>query len=569
MAASGAQRLNGDLLRVIPADARVVVEFGCGAGLLGEGYKRLNPHALYVGVEDNPDAAQAAVRRLDHVVTADPGRVEAGELQAEAGEIDCLVYNNVLEQWPDPWAVLRRHASWLRQDAVVAAALWNVQHWSVLTQLLRGQWPYQAEGLLDRNNLRYFTLDSARDLFARAGLNVFDMKVATFPGTDFQQLQQLLAPVLKAMNVDAEQFALRSSAVQFIVRGCRAPSVVPAGSRRLRIHTMMMAPLACDRIRVLEPDQFTNTIPGVVATSTVRNAQLSPPTPDEDRVFVIQRANMRWPTDLGMLKELLQRNYLIVAEMDDDPDRWPEHKANRYVTFAGCHCVQTSTEPLAAFLRELNPHVGVFANQIAVLPPPRAYSDAGPLRLFFGAINREGDWAPLMPALNRVLKDYQERVWVHVIHDQQFFNALTSPFKSFEQFCVYERYLEILHDCDVAILPLEPTRFNSMKSDLKFLECGAHGVAALASPTVYEATVKDAETGLIFLSERDFEEKLRTLLDSPTQRRGLAGKAYAWVKANRLLSRHYRERSAWYRQMLASLPQLQADLRKRVPELFA
>jgi SAM-dependent methyltransferase len=565
MAAVSSQRLNLDLLRVIPADARAVVEVGCGTGLMGEAYKRINPHGTYVGVEPDPDAANVAATRLDHVVAGDADKVGVEQLPVEAGEIDCLIYNNVLERLADPWDVLRRQSAWLRPDAVVAAGLWNVQHWSALLQLLRGQWPYQAEGLLDRNNLRFFTLDSAQELFTRAGVNPFDVRVTQLAGNDFQQFQQLLAPLLKAMSVDAEQFALRSSAVQYVVRGWRAPPI----ARRLRVHTMMMAPLACDRVRVLEPDQFTNTIPGVTATSTVRTAQLPPPTPNEDRVFVIQRANMRFPTDLGMFRQLLDRNYLIVAEMDDDPDRWPEHAANNYITFRGCHCVQTSTEPLAGFLREVNPHVGIFPNHVASLPPPRVYQNADPLRLFFGAINREGDWAPLMPAINRVLKERQQRVWVHVIHDQQFFNALTTPFKSFDPFCAYERYLEILHDCEVALLPLEPTRFNSMKSDLKFVECSAHGVAVLASPTVYDASVKDGETGLIYRGVEDFEAKLRSLLEDRALRRGLAAKAYEWVKAGRLLSQHYRARADWYRRMVAQLPQLTADLRQRVPELFA
>ena len=157
---------------------------------------------------------------------------------------------------------------------------------------------------------------------------------------------------------------------------------------------------------------------------------------------------------------------------------------------------------------------------------------------------------------------------MNVIYDQQFFNALTTPFKSFEQFCAYERYLEILHDCEIALLPLEPTRFNSMKSDLKFLECGAHGVAVLASPTVYEQSVQDGATGLIYRDVADFETKLRALLDEQTLRRRLAAKAYDWVKANRLLSQHYRKRAEWYGRMCAALPQLTADLRQRVPELF-
>ena len=145
---------------------------------------------------------------------------------------------------------------------------------------------------------------------------------------------------------------------------------------------------------------------------------------------------------------------------------------------------------------------------------------------------------------------------------------LATPFKSFEPFCNYDRYQEILHGCDIALLPLEPTRFNEMKSDLKFLECAAHGVAVLASPTVYAQTIQEGETGLIYRDPVDFEEKLRGLLEDDKLRRGLTLKAYDWVKANRMLSQHYRERAQWYRAMHKALPQLQADLRERVPELF-
>src|SRR4051812_13136403 len=99
-AATGSQRLNVDLLRVIPADARVVVELGCGTGLLAEAYKRITPHGLYVGVEPDPDAANQAATRVDHVVAADPEKVQVKDLQVEAGDIDCLVYSNVLERCP-------------------------------------------------------------------------------------------------------------------------------------------------------------------------------------------------------------------------------------------------------------------------------------------------------------------------------------------------------------------------------------------------------------------------------------------------------------------------------------
>jgi spore maturation protein CgeB len=135
--------------------------------------------------------------------------------------------------------------------------------------------------------------------------------------------------------------------------------------------------------------------------------------------------------------------------------------------------------------------------------------------------------------------------------------------------CPYDRYLEILRGCDIALLPLRQNRFNSFKSDLKFLECAAHGVAVLASPTVYEASIQQGKTGLIYHSPQEFETQLRKLIANAQHRWQIATNAYNWVKDNRLLSQHYRQRYNWYREMRSQLPRLNRELRERVPELFA
>ncbi|MDB5350644.1 MAG: putative glycosyl transferase [Planctomycetota bacterium] len=557
-------RVNPDLLRLIPPDARVVLEIGCGAAAMADQYRRVNPGVQYVGVEMNAEAADLAKERLDRVIVGDVASLDIPALGLTEGSVDVLVFGDVLEHMLDPWAVLKRLTPLLREGGQAVACIPNIQHWSVLVDLLQGRWDYQDEGLLDRTHLRFFAAESLRPMFAGAGLTVFDVQPRFWPTDQYEKFQQVMAPVVQMMGLDPVQFSMRTQALQYIVRAVRA-SEPP---EKLAIQTLIAEPLVCARVRVLEPDRFLGTIPGVRTIAATDANMLGQALADEAKVFVRQRNIIIADAHLAGQAALARLGYLIVAEFDDDPGHFKDIEANRFLTFSACHCVQTSTDVLAEALRPYNPHVKVFANQMAALPPPRPERPPGPITLFFGALNREPDWAPILPALNRILAERGDSIRVRVVYDWAFYDAIETEFKDYEKFCAYDHYTEILRSADIALLPLNPTRFNACKSDLKYIECAAHGTIALASPTVYGATLHDGETGLLFESPAEFEAKLNRLIDDHSMRRLLAENAYRYVARNRLLSQHFHERYDWYRAMLDHLPELNRELRKRVPEMF-
>ncbi|MGL5058614.1 MAG: glycosyltransferase family protein, partial [Microcoleus sp.] len=505
------------------------------------------------------EKAKIAVDRLNWVAIADIETTDIASFDIAPKTADCLVFGNLLPYLNNPWRAIEKYSELLNSHGQILATIPNVQHWRRIVNLLRGQWENPEEKMQ-----HWFTLESIKSLFDRAQLQVYELQGKGHHTEHFARFQQLLHPMVKALELETINFATETGAEYYVVRATKSPEPPP----RLLIQTIIMAPTGCDRVRVLEPDKFSATIPGVRAASAVKSAELIPPLPGEEKVFIWQRTIMHYPTYIPKLKELLQQDYLIVAEIDDNPVRRREYADNNYLSYRGCHCVQTSTEPLAKVLRQYNPNVAVFANQLAYLPPPRTYSEDA-VTVFFGALNREKDWQPVMDSLNRIIAAHSHRVKFKVIHDRLFFESLETQHKEFEPFCSYERYQEIMYGCDIALLPLIPNQINEMKSDLKFIECAARGVTVLASPTVYEQSIVEGKTGLIYRSIKEFETKLKLLIFETQTRRQIAANAYEWVRENRLLCLHYKQRRNWYLQMRDELPRLNAELRERLPELFS
>lgn len=194
-----------------------VLEVGCAGGHLGQALKAAGA-GRYVGVEVVASAADAARTRLDEVIC---GSIETLELPFPEGEFDCLIGGDVFEHLVDPWAALTRCVRFVKRGGHVIASIPNVNHASIIAQLLQGKWTYADEGILDRTHLRFFTLETMLALFGQAGLAVESAVSCTLATPAYEALVADLDALRRKYDMGTDRFATEAVAFQWIVTGVR------------------------------------------------------------------------------------------------------------------------------------------------------------------------------------------------------------------------------------------------------------------------------------------------------------------------------------------------------------
>lgn len=543
-----------DLLQRIPLSARTVLDVGCGDGTLLSAYRPLNPKARLLGIDLDPDTASRAAAHLDEVAVAD---AETAALPFEVPDgIDCIIYDGILEHLRDPLALIRRHASVLSPHGIMLICVPNAEYWRFAERLLRGTG--SGEDHPDAAGGNSFSLESMRHHFIRAGLSLCD-ETAREPDVEAAAaFAASLAPGLAGLGVDPAAYAKRASASHLIWRVSKEPQP------RMILSGSMLDPVGgVSHVRVVYPLQAIGTDPMVSAgvTNQVAGGQ---PEDGVPRIFVLHRPALFGDQGHETLRVLTEAGFLVVTEFDDLPDHFDMMRMGGALSFYGAHAVQTSTTCMADALRRFNPEIAVFPNAVASLPAVSNFTDPKAMTLFFGALNRERDWAPFMPALNAVASMAGERLKFQVVHDQAFFEALETPHKSFTSLCDYDTYRQLLGGSEISFMPLADTAFNRAKSDLKFIEAAACRTVALASSVVYGNSIADGRTGLLFRDTVEFHARLLRLVAMPELARSLGDAARRYVVEERMLAYQVAPRVGWYRSLWARREALGASRRERM-----
>jgi SAM-dependent methyltransferase len=224
----------------------VVLDVGCGEGVLGQAYRRLNPNARLLGIDIDPAMVAASRIHYDECLVAD---AQSAALPfATPDGIDCIIYSAVLEHVADPFAMLARHAVALSSDGMMLICVSNVEHWSLTERLLRGAFRYDETGLLDRRHLRWFGVDTFRRGLSEAGLIPVDVQPRIFDERSGRAFVEAITPALRNLGIDPAEYARTALPLQYIWRVRQTPI------RRLVVAGDMLRPVGgVSHLRVIHP----------------------------------------------------------------------------------------------------------------------------------------------------------------------------------------------------------------------------------------------------------------------------------------------------------------------------
>lgn len=215
--------------------------------------------------------------------------------------------------------------------------------------------------------------------------------------------------------------------------------------------------------------------------------------------------------------------------------------------------VIVSTEQLKQRFLRLNPNIFVISNTLderlleGVNIPSQALSKSRKVIGYMGTYTHDADIMMVLQALRETLRKYQDNLELQLLGGISDI-AVLQGFEGLpvRVLCIEDKTVEYPEfipwivknlEWDLAIAPLEDTVFTRCKSDIKFLDYSALGIAGVYSRVpAYENTVRHLKTG--YLSENNTEswrEALELLLFDDALRHKLATQAQEYVFSTRIL----------------------------------
>ena len=154
---------------------REVLEIGTATGYLSA--EMVNRGCVVTGIEQDQEMANIARPQCREMIVADIATLDLSNL----GQYDAVVFGDVLEHLRNPREILQKASALLKPGGKVLMSLPNVANIWVRLNLLFGRFNYSRVGILDETHLRFFTLQTMKQLAAESGFDVISVNATPIP----------------------------------------------------------------------------------------------------------------------------------------------------------------------------------------------------------------------------------------------------------------------------------------------------------------------------------------------------------------------------------------------------
>ena len=267
-----------------------------------------------------------------------------------------------------------------------------------------------------------------------------------------------------------------------------------------------------------------------------------------DVVVLNQPRGRRW---MPVIRTLQAAGVKVVFEIDDYVHAVRKKRDHEFRDAFGkdalreyeqamraCDAVICSTEWLGRRYRSFNPAVYVCRNGLDL----GRYALTRPARdtVTIGWAGATGHKDAVRPWLTAVADVMRERPQVRFLAlGQPWHRPLAEEFGAERAtgipFMALENYPAAMTAMDIALAPAGKSNFFRGKSDLRFLEAGALGLATIADPDVYP-TLEHGISGLHAETPGEVREHLLALVDDREERERLGANARAYVERERSMT---------------------------------
>ena len=196
---------------LLPNKYSKVLEIGCSEGDFRE---NLSQELEYWGVEPVEHAATIASKKLDKVLI---GTYQEMSNHIPNDYFDLVICNDVIEHMVNPDEFFQSIKEKINSDGYLVASVPNVRYlYNLFEILVRKDWKYKNEGILDRTHLRFYTEKSLKRTIIDNGF-LIDQFMGINPfwyGSGLKRCLFYFSILLFGKDVRFSQFGIRIRCIE-------------------------------------------------------------------------------------------------------------------------------------------------------------------------------------------------------------------------------------------------------------------------------------------------------------------------------------------------------------------